>query len=248
MPFPYTFPFILPTGFPSQDATFAQIVNLGMQKAGRSDLGVQIGSYLSLWLRSVYSSWPWPFLVRRKTGISVPAGTTSLTIGKGSNGITQEIQKIIDPLFLYDSTYSTKARPRIRQIWGDDLRLDDTIRNPSTDIGLPHTWKVRSRSDFWGKWDMIPIPVPDKDYLLAIDYIEMPVYPTADEDIPLYPNVRTMVQAAYVETLKWTKGADDPAYQQSLDELNAAITEDKIRFGQVPGTNDLVILDPGTFK
>jgi hypothetical protein len=226
--------------------TRAQLITKGILTAGRDDLASPIGDNFDVWLRSVYAMWPWPFLIRRKSALSLPTGTQSLSVGAGASGITAEIQRLIEPIWVYDSTYATKSLAKIRQLTGRQW-TDEDINDPATFRGLPGEFKARADTSTWGKWSLIPIARPDKDYLISFDYLEMPVAPL-DTDKPFYPNDRTMLQAIFSETLKYTKGADSPDYQQALELLVAQINDDKMKFGQSPGINDLLQLDPGIFK
>lgn len=227
--------------------TRLQIVTQGQLQAGRDDLATPLNIYFNAWLRSQYAAWPWPFLVRKQTGLALAAGAASISFGAGAT-VTPEVQRIIDPIFVYDSTYTTKARSRIRQLTSGDLLEDETINNPAIWRGLPTTFKVRADPTLWGKWTLVPIPIPDRNYLLTFDYLHQPADVAADATVPIYPNDRTMIQAVFSETLKYANGADDPAYQQALDVLGAMTIDDRVKYGVVPGTNDVVQLDQSIFR
>lgn len=232
--------------------TRSQIVDEGMLQAGRSDLEARMNVYLNAWLRSQYTAWDWPFLHRRKTGLALTAGLTTVSVGNGSSSITAEIKKILDPIYVYDSTYSTKCRARIRQLTGGDVYFDETVNNPATWRGLPTQFKVKADTALWGKWSLIPMPFPDRDYLATFDYIETPanidVSSSGDSTIPIYPNDRTMIQAVVSETCKYAYGSDSPQFAAAMDLLSSMVVDDRMKFGQVHGTNDLVQLDSDTFR
>lgn len=232
--------------------TRLQIVTTGMLKGGRDDLASVMNERLNSWLRKEYASWPWTFLKRKKTGLVLATATTSLTIGAGSSSITEEIQRVLDPILVYNSTYSTKARARISQLVGGGIDFDEIVNNPLTNIGIPTRFKVRADTATWGKWNLIPFPVPDRDLLLTFDYLTLPAdidtSTAGDSEIPLYPSDRTMIQAVLTETLLDANGADDSAYNAALDLLGSYTIDDRVKYGQVPGDNDLVQLDPGVFR
>lgn len=226
------------------DLTRAQLVSAGLNKAGNTDLTTLANVWFNAWLRSTYAAWPWPFLQRRITAVSLTTGATSLSLGNGSNGVTAEIQRIHDPIWIGQGTYSTRALARIRQLHGGDAEKDEYLR-PSTEKGLCTEFKVRADSSSPGRWTLIPYPFPDKNYLLAIDYQERPAAISADATVPPYPNDRTMIQAVICDALQYMK---DPAYRDELEVLAAMVVDDRVKFGEVTGLNDELGLDPKTFR
>ena len=227
--------------------TFSTIVSEGMLLAGRDDLATEVGAWLKDWLRQTYLSWPWPFLHRSRSALSLASGAASLTVGGGNGGVTPKIQKVLDPIWVYTSTGGIRTRARIRHLTGGNDPTMEERGQLSTWTGIPAAFRVRPDTSYHGVWNLIPLPTPDRDYLLAFDYIELPDDP-ADGDYPLYPNDMTLVNAASVATLLYANGADDPGYADSLQLLARRTAEDRARFGNVPGINDAVGLDEGIFR
>lgn len=228
--------------------TRGTIVSEGGLQAGDTSLGTRMNAALNAWLRSMYAAWPWPFLERRKSGLALAAGDTSVAVGGGSGGVTPQIQRILNPIYVYNSAYSKRGRATIRQLTGGPIDLDESANSSSVGRGMPAAFKVRGKSTGFGVWDLIPYPVPDAAYLLAFDYLELPADLSSDSDIPLYPNDRTMIQLVMSEVLKYKEGADGPGYQGALQVLGSMVGEDRAKFGVVPGTNDLVQLDADVFR
>lgn len=228
--------------------SFATIVSEGLLLAGDDSLTTRANVWLNAWLRSQYAAWPWPFLQRRATGVSLASGATSLSFGAGAI-VTPEVKRILTPVFIYDSAYTTAKRVSVRTLTGGELVEDETVNNPSNNIGAPARFKVRADTSLWGKWLLIPTPVPDRTYLLAIDYIVQPADISTTTDVPLYPNDRTMIQAMKHAALDYLKEADAPA---ALDVLASMVIDDRVKYGEVTGTNDqlgsLMGLDTGYFR
>jgi hypothetical protein len=221
------------------------VVLAGLNIAGRTDLSTLANVWLNAWLRSQYGAWPWPFLYRRITGLALNAGTTSLTIGAGNGGITPEIQEVRDPLWVYTSDYGKRGKARIRELLDGEISFDETVNNPATNRGMPTRFKIRANPTTIGAWDLIPGPVPDVSYLLAIDYIEQPVDITLGTTRPLYPNDRTMIQFIVSAALQYLDRRAD--YAKENDVLTEMAVYDRVKYGGVTGTNDASPLDGGTF-
>lgn len=226
--------------------TRAQIVSAGLNKAGDTSLTTLANTWFNAWLRSQYRAWPWPFLHRRSSAISLAAGTTSLSVGAGSNGVTLEIQRILDPIRVGDSTYSTKKDARIVALVNGPQDYDENLNDPALTRGLPDRFKIRADSSLWGKWTLIPYPVPDKAYRIYLDYLEQPADISADATVPLYPNDRTMIQAVLVDALQYMDEGN--RYQAELEILGSMVVDDRAKYGEVMGTNDQMGLDPGVFR
>lgn len=226
--------------------TRAQIVEHGLAKAGAPEnLTSEAEVWLNAWLRSQYRAWPWPFLQRRVTGVALGTGVQSLTLGAGAGGVTLEIARILDPLFIYSSGYTKQGRVRVRNITGGYPADDEIINNPVTNIGQPAQCKVRADTTLWGKWVLWFTPVPNADYLLAIDYIVQPADIAADATVPIYPNDRTMIQAVLADAYQHQ---DDERYNDALQVLASMVVDDRVKYGEVAGTNDVIGLDPSTFR
>lgn len=237
-------------------STLSAIVAQGLKLAAREDL-VEAGSdgviapYLELqmWLRRMAADWPWPRLYRRATGISLPAGTVSMNLGGVGTNITDAIQRIIDPCYLYDSVYGTRATVRVQRIEDNGLQFDETVNNPTTTRGQPQYLKVRpfafTTTDTAGKWTVYFNPVPNRAYLLAIPYFLMPADPGAT-DTPWYPVDRTMVH--FVKTFAFSMGHDTEKAAMANEELAAMIARDKMDHGQNAGINVNTVLDTNVFR
>ena len=232
--------------------TRLQIVTAGMLQGQRDDLASVLNEWFNVWLRKEYAAWPWTFLKRKKSAFALASGITSLAVGAGSGSVTEEIQKILDPILIYNSDYSVKQRARIKQLTGGGVDFDEIINNPTTTIGVPSQFKVRADESTWGKWNLIPYPIPDRALLLTFDYIVQPAdidtSTAGDASVPLYPSDRTMIQSVLVETLRYSNGADSADYQQALDLLGGYTIDDRVKYGQVPGDNDLIQLDSSVFR
>jgi len=236
-------------------STLSAIVAQGLKLAAREDLaeagpdGV-ITPYLELqqWLRRMAADWPWPHLWRRATGISVPAGTVSLNLGAGAT-VTDAIQRILDPCYLYDAQYRTRATVRVQRIEDNGVQFDETINDPTTTRGQPQYLKVRpftfTTSITAGKWTVYFSPVPDRAYLLALPYLMMPPDPAAAE-YPWYPVDRTMVHM--VKTFAFSMGHDTEKHAMATEELSAMIARDKMDHGQNAGININTSLDSNVFR
>ncbi len=225
--------------------TRATIVSEGLLKAGNTSLTTRANVWFNAWLRSTYRAWPWPFLHKRATGIALAQGATSLTFGNGSTE-TLEVQRVLDPIWVYDSAYATRARARIRPVVGDvGLNLDETINSPTGNVGLPEFFKVRASNTVWGTWTLQPVRVPDKAYLLAVDYLVQPADISSDATVPVYPNDQTMIQCVCAHAWQYM---GDERYGEGLQILASMVTDDRMKYGEVAGTNDMVSLDPGVFR
>jgi hypothetical protein len=228
--------------------TRAVLVSEGLLMAGNESLTTRANIWLDDWLRNVYRSWPWPFLNRRASGIALAAGTTALTIGGGSGGITLDIQRLIDPLYVYNSTKTAKQRARIVALNAGPIDQDESVLDSTLGRSIPIQFKARANSALWGKWDLIPYPVPDVAYLLAFDYLEQPANLASDSTIPLYPNDRTMMWAVMAAALVYTEGVESPPAQAALSAVDGMVVQDRMKYGEVPGINDVWGLDPNVFR
>lgn len=237
-------------------STLSAIVSQGLKLAAREDLaeagpdGV-ITPYLELqmWLRKMAADWPWPQLYRRATSISLPAGTASMNLGGAGTNITDAIQRIRDPLYLYDSAYGTRATMRVQPIEDNGVQFDETVNNPTTNRGQPQYVKVRpfafTTSAVAGKWTLYFTPIPDRAYLIAVPYMLMPPDPSASE-YPWYPVDRTMVHM--VKTFAFSMGHDQEKAAMANEELAAMIGRDKMQHGQNAGINLVSPLDSNVFR
>lgn len=228
--------------------TIGTICDEGMLLAGRDDLDTEVLAWVNNWLRQTYLSWDYPFLHRSREALDLPASTTYLRVGGGNSGVTPQIQRILDPIWVYKSDFSYRGQARIRQLTGGtDTRNENRLQNTSTNLGPPTQVRVRPWAGVYGQWKLEFMPVPEAAYLLTFDYIELPDNLVA-ADTPMYPNDLTMVQAALVATLLYSNGHDSRDYQDAIQVLARRVTEDKARFGATPGINDVLQLDGGVFR
>lgn len=230
--------------------TRAQIVTAGMQRAGRTDIATIANGYLNNRLRTWYSRFQWPFLTRRATAVALAQGSQSLAFGAGSGGETLPVRLILNPMWVYTSDYSQRGKLLVRQLTDGEIWQDETVNNPASNLGLPAIAKVKADKTTWGLWSIVPQPFPDRAYLLAIDYVVQPAdidtSTAGDSTIPLYPNDETMIQAVEADVLRFSRKLQE--WQLAEGRLGELMAGDKLSFAIVPGTNDLVGLDPNTFR
>jgi len=228
--------------------TRTELLTAGLGKMGNlsTALNTRITTEFQAWLDRQYAGWSWPFLKKRASGISLSAGATSLTIGAGSGGITQEIIKLVSPIAFYTSDRNTVGKAHIVQAEDADVYWDETLANSSTFVGQPLKFKARHGA-VRGTWDLIPLPFPDKAYLLAIGYYQLPASLGAS-DIPIYPSDATMIEAIAALGTVDQKGPDHPASMAAMEEAGAKVARDRSIYGSVPGENDLLLLDSSVFR
>jgi len=219
-----------------------EVVSEGQLLAGRDDNATASAKWLQRWLDSIAAAWPWPQLQTEAIGINLPSGTTLLTLGAGSGGITALIQKVLDNVWCYTTDRTARKRVRIRHQLSDP---GDRIQ-PTSMIGFPGSARLFYSAH--GQWQLSFDAVPDKDYLLTIPYLLLPAAMSAGTDIPWYPNDETMVQAVAFKNHEFYDGKDAPVTQAAQAQLAALVANDRIRFGTVTGINDALILDPTVFK
>lgn len=238
--------------------TRASIVAEGLGKAGDVTLTSHANIWLNEWLMRQAKAFPWPNVQRSYKNIALGAGVQVLTIGNGNGGVSEIVSIVRDPLWLYTSDYSIQIRPRIRQLIGGQLMDDERVGNPLNVIGTPGAFKVRQSQvgistghPQYGTWDLLPWPVPDRAYLMAMDLQVIPalidetIGGAGDSVVPWYPADRTMIHLVMTEALRWMKRMDEyGAAQGMLDQLTAY---DRMTFGTVDGTNDNIGLDPAVF-
>lgn len=230
--------------------TRTQIISQGINLAGKATATSAFASLVvtswNAWLRSTYKGWLWPFLNKQATGISLAAAATSKTIGGGQGGITDDIDDIFDPIYIYDSAYQYLDKARVRQIRGGPAHMEPAAINPSTNAGIPREFKAREGSGSTeGQWVLTPYPFPDRAYLLAIDYKWLPPDTSADGDVVNYRNDRTLIYAAKVCTLEHMKAED---YLSELEVLASLVAQDFAKDAAKTGMNDNLGMDPNVFK
>lgn len=228
------------------EMTRGTIVTRGLQHAGNTSLSALANDWLNAWLDSVYTSWPWPFLKKRRTGLALSTGTHTLSFGNGSSGVTLRVQRVLDPVRLYNSTYTARSLVRLRSEAATPVEDDEVMVDSTVNRGLPNFVKAIPDESTKYKWSLIFNRAADKDYLLAVDYIDIPAQLTGDSDIPRYPNDRTMMKAVEVEALRHQKFHGQ--YRAELDVLAGMVVDDRLKHGSILGMNDEWGLDPNTFR
>lgn len=225
--------------------TVQTILDEGGLLAGDTALNARALVDLNAWLRSQYDGFLWPFLRRELSGIALGAGIQKLTMGAGSGGIATEVQRFNDPLHIYTSGYFTRSDIRIVSDWGDASKMpNNVVNNPATNRGLPSQVRLRHSATAPGQWDLIFDMVADRAYLLEVSYYARPAAITLT-DIPLYPNDRTLIQAVSVFVLRYKKSEEASG---EWEALVAMVNEDRLKYGSLPGINDMLFLDPKVYR
>lgn len=231
-----------------------QIVSEGQLLAGRDDNATASATWLQRWLDSVAASWPWPALHDEKNGIILGQGVSSLDFGHqaAASGEDEEwrVLRILDNIWLYDSTRTFRRRLRIRhQISAPSDRI-----GPTTNTGTPANVRIFQRRSTtvagaygFGHWTLYFEPIPEREYLLSIPYLFLPAAMTAGTDIPWYPNDETMVQAVAFKNHEFYDGKDAPVTQAAQQMLASLVAGDRVRYGSTTGVNDYTALDPTVF-
>lgn len=230
--------------------TRLQIVTEGMRLAGMPVAAgaTQANIWFNAWLRKTYRSWTWPFLYRTITGVALTAGTTTISFGAGSSGVTDEVQHIFDPIKVYSSDKRTLGIMRLRQLLDGSLFNDEDLIDWTQpgNRALPYAFRASPDPTLWGKWTIAPYPVADTNYLLKVQYLLQPSDISDDAARPIYPNDQTMIQAVKVDTLNYMHAYD--AYGAEMNILDQMRTADKVMYGSVMGINDKMTLDGGVFR
>lgn len=219
-----------------------QIVSEGQLLAGRDDNATASNAWLQRWLDSVAASWAWPTLHDEAINIAVTAGTGSVTVGGGSGGITPRILKVLDNLWLYDSTRTFRRRLRLKHFIGDPV---DRI-GATDNVGTPTS--VRVKQTTFGTWVVYLDVIPDKAYLMTVPFIFLPPAIVSGSEVPWYPNDESMVQAVHFKNREFYDGPEHPSTQAAQQALASLVSNDRSRYGMTPGINDNLILDPSVFR
>lgn len=227
--------------------TRGEIITEGLLRAGKEPgtLATRAATMLNARIRSLEKGAPWAWLLKRREGLALGTGVTSLSIGAGAGGVSNEIKIIRSPILVYAAAYNTRVLATIEQLQGNfaDLGYD-----PASNRGVPYCFRVRMDATTWGKWVLLPNPIPDRDLLLGIDYQELSPAMTDDAEIPRYPNDQTLIQAVALDAWIHMYGPDSPEAQAASDDFSALAARDRAEFGIVPGINDELGLDPATFR
>lgn len=221
------------------------LVTEGMLIAGRDDLSARAYVWLQAWLDSVAASWPWPQLKQSAT-VTLTSGSPSFTVGAGTGGVTQAILRILDNLWVYRSDKRLRQRVRIE---AQETEPFSELYINSERKGLPESVRLfASTAGTFGEWVMLFDPTPDEAFLLSLPILAKQAALASDSSIPWYPNDATMMQMIAAECMKYDDGPDSPAYKVQTEQVGAMVTQDRIRFGQVVGINDRIVLDAAVFR
>lgn len=223
--------------------TFTEIVSEGLLMAGDSRLATRAGVWLNSWLRSQYSGFPWPFLLRSTDTVSLASGAASFDIGSGEGGVTEMIRRVIDPVWVYNTAKTVKQQVRIHSAVETDVTNDLTINSASTHKGLPTQARIYAAQP-WGRWTVKFDKWADRNLLVKLSYYILPM-DVSGANVPLYPNDRTMMKAVEAEALRFKK---DPNAMNELQILSSMVVDDRLKFGEIPGQNDYFDLDRTVFR
>lgn len=225
--------------------TRASIVSAGLALAGRGDLTTLANGWLEDWLRDQYKAWPWPQLQKRKITVPLVTSSISLDIGAGSGGVTNEIIRIHDPVYIYSVDYRVRDIIRLTALVGADSEMQLDIQDSTVRRGRPAYAKARPFADgLEGKWNLAFDCAADQDYLLALDYVEMPAALT-DADRPVFPSDEIMLMVIQAKTLDFMQ-----RFQESMQlwlRIDAKLLTARTYQGESPGLNDSIGLDPNVF-
>ena len=88
------------------------------------------------------------------------------------------------------------------------------------------------------------------DFVIDYGYLPADLNPVAgssdDSTVPWYESDRTMFEVVRAEGYKLSNRLS--AYDSTMKYVAGLATEDRSRYGVVPGTNDVCGLDGGTFR
>lgn len=229
----------------------ASIVTQGLSFAGYPGLTTLANGWLNFKLRSWASSWQWPMLRNRLTQVPLNAGQQSILFGQGQSGEARWVHDFVNPLLVYSADYSRKGMVYIKEVnQTPSIWNDETINQPSSNIGLPYQCKIYAVGATPGQWQIFPWLIPDINYLLVINYYFIPndlaTDSSVDNTLPWYPNDETMIKAVEAAALRWMKQYKSADAKDQ--EVVALHTADKVHFGATQGQNTNIGLDPSTYR
>jgi len=226
--------------------THDQLITNALVEAGDTSLSTLASDWLNDWLDARYCDWPWPFCTTRLS-YSWTSGTTSLTLGNGSGGVTERIRRILDPIKFRSSTFADRGSARIVDISGLPDSQDPDMNDSSTHVGLPSTFTVEASSAAAHQWVLKPQPVPDRALTVLIRYLHIPERITGST-VPLYPSDRTMEMAIIQKALAHKFGTHSNEALTAAKLLVSMVMDDRVKFGEVEGDKHHVRLDPKRFR
>ena len=224
------------------ELTATQIITEGGLLAGRDDLTARMQVLFPAWLDSVAVSWPWPVLKRLASGVTLPAGTSSLTIGSVAP-VTDRVTRIYDNVWCYTADMKTRGRVRIRR---QPTMPVNQITDTASSRAMPTDVRVSQSSSIYARqWVMEFYPVPDQTYLLAFDYAALP---TVNLAAPVwYENDITSIHAVAALILEHADGVEQKSAMAAQSAVAQMVAQDRMRFGLAPGINDQMALDDSVF-
>lgn len=225
-------------------ANCTNLISEALLLAGDTSLTARGVVWLNQWLRSQYMAWNWPFLFRKASGLTLASGTGTFVVGSVNGGVTNAIQRIFDPIYLYTTDKQNRGNVRFRELHGNDVMFDEDAR-PTTQTGTPLTVVARRNATTAGTWDLVLDPIPDRTFLMSFNYIYQPADVNGTSDFPVYPNDRTIVHALTAMALAHM--GDERA--REMREVAAIMTiDDRNKFGSHLGFNDKWLLDGDTYR
>lgn len=225
-------------------STLAEIVTEGLLQAGNTSLTARAKTHLKKWLRTQAQNFQWP-VTKNQDSIDLVAGDESFSIGNGSGGVTQEIQRVLDPMKIFSTdggdTLNGLSVIRVVTDWDDNTDAPSDGRGP----GKPTQARV-SKTATKGEWEISFNYELDQDYTVAFEFYGVPVDP-ADGAVPWYPNDQTMIHVVYAWALRQMKNMKEAA--EADNEVRRMLGQDKLGNIDKDGINDNGIpLKSGVFR
>lgn len=222
-------------GFKTRD----ELITEGLEKAARPDITTRAQKFLEMWLDTVYASFPWRFLRSRYGPYTITSGSSSFEFGDTASGIASAVTDrilSIKRILIGDTANGGYQGECFTADDGDiDAELDPGL-NDTTLSALPERALVSPAisGSYVGssRW-LIQFPYKtDKAYRALVVAHKLPDYPSSGTVKPYYPNDSTMVQAIFLEALKYQKDDRVPFETAVLEKMMA---EDKRNYGPPPG-------------
>lgn len=225
--------------------TLQTLIDEGLLEAGNSAIETRAKFLFKQWLRSQAAGFRWPQIHREIAAVPLGSSVQRVSIGAGANGVAERVQLIDDPIKLYKTDGSAYADVRVQTQWAvGNSTGNDVVIPAAQNSGRPSYCRVLYSATVDGRWDMVFDKVADQAYLLQVSLDIMPADP-ADAAAPWYPNDRTMVQAVNALARKYMR-ADD--WRDEMELAASMVLDDRMKYGIVPGKNDVLALDSRTYR
>jgi hypothetical protein len=227
--------------------TFDEIVTQGGLIGQNDAVSTWIGIKLKAWLRKHYMAWPWPFLIKQATGVSLTAGLNTKDVGAGNGGITPQIGRIFSPIYWRGATYSQRGKAGVVTFVDGPVDFQQELQDTSVQRGCPQRVNVQDKVSSTGLLykTLNVYPAADQTYTLSFSYQELPTDPSSG-DVPTYPNEMTLIQAAKCAALEYDQ-TQDAVYQNELRILAEMVAADRSAYGANPSFGDVMQLDSNVF-